>query len=84
VIHASFEPARKKFVERVQTAWRAFLEDRNTINQAGEVAPKDDRLDRVLEEHAQATLREAIAEAWREYERATNRFTGEPGDPRTF
>jgi hypothetical protein len=76
VTEDSFEPGRKKFIEAVGTAWQAFLEDKKTISGAGQVAPRDDRLDRVLEEHAQTTLREAIAEAWREYERATNRSPG--------
>jgi hypothetical protein len=83
VTQGSFEPARKKFVDEVRAAWHAFLEDKNTINQAGEVAPRDDRLDRVLEEHAEATLRGSIAEAWKEYERATNRSTDETSDLRT-
>jgi hypothetical protein len=83
VTQGNFEPARKRFVDEVRAAWHAFLEDKNTINQAGEVAPRDDRLDRVLEEHAEATLRGSIAEAWKEYERATNRSTDETSDLRT-
>jgi hypothetical protein len=42
----NFEPARKRFVDEVRAAWQAFLEDRETITKAGEVAPRDDRLDR--------------------------------------
>jgi hypothetical protein len=84
VTPGSFERARKKFVDEVQAAWQAFLEDRKTINKAGEVAPRDDRLDRVLEAHAEATLQGAIAEAWKEYERATNRSTNESGGLRTM
>jgi hypothetical protein len=49
-----------------------------------EVAPRDDRLDRVLEAHAEATLQGAIAEAWKEYERATNRSIDESGGLRTM
>jgi len=84
VTQGNFEPARKKFVDEVRAAWHAFLEDRKTINQAGEVAPRDDRLDRVLEAHAEATLQGAIAEAWKEYERATNRSTDEGSGLRTM
>jgi hypothetical protein len=84
VAQGSFEPARKKFVDQVRAAWHAFLEDRKTITQAGEVAPRDDRLDRVLEAHAEATLRGAIAAAWKEYERATKRSTEESGGLRTI
>jgi hypothetical protein len=73
VNQGDFESARNKFVDDVRTAWHAFLEDRKTINQAGDVPPRDDRLDRVLEAHAESTLRGAIAEAWKQYERATNR-----------
>lgn len=80
----NFEPARKRFVDEVRAAWHAFLEDRKTITKAGEVAPRDDRLDRVLEAHAEATLQGAIAEAWKEYERATNRSTDEGGGLRTM
>jgi hypothetical protein len=80
----SFEPARRKFVDDVRAAWQAFLEDRTTIDQAGEVPPRDDRLDRVLEAHAEATLQGAIADAWKEYERATNRSTDGTRNVRTI
>jgi hypothetical protein len=75
----NFESARNRFVDDVRTAWDAFLEDRKTINRAGEVPPRDDRLDRVLEAHAESTLQRAIAEAWKEYERATNRSMEQGG-----
>jgi hypothetical protein len=84
VTQRNFEPARKRFVDEVRAAWFAFLEDRETINKAGEVAPRDDRLDRVLEAHAEATLQGAIAEAWKENEWGTNRSTDEGSGLRTM